>query len=112
MKLTREDFRPRTRPGFYTRKGGDVIRVEYVEPYRQGDKPLGVLDWWVGLDGTLTESPKIGPSPGTPHTWSECTLAAFTSHGWRPVKPHKLKPAWQEFFGVTQLEVTWSEHGG
>jgi hypothetical protein len=104
-KLTKADFRPRTRPGFYQR-GHDVIRIDFVE--HTGRPPqgrhLGVGDWWVTYVGTLTSvDDKSGPRLSVPAVSGE--MKVFELHStqkgrpsWRRMNPEKLSPAWKAWF--------------
>lgn len=99
-KITRADYRPRTRPGFYQR-GGDVLRIDFVEFSRPlPGKHLTPYDWYVSGVGTLTEVDKGGPSPGTQATSVEMKVYELTGgrDRWRRMNPAKLKPAWKAFF--------------
>jgi hypothetical protein len=97
-KVTRADFRPRTRPGFYQR-GKDILRIDFVEFTRpQPGRHLGVDDWYVMGVGTLTEADKYGPSSGAPAVSIEIKVHLFTGGGWRRIESEKLKPSWRAFF--------------
>jgi hypothetical protein len=114
MKLTRADFRPRTKAGsFYTRRGGDVVKIDALSHHRPDlNKPVRPSDWWIEYTGTFVLAPADGPVTGAGHACGEMKLHEFYAAGWRRVQPHKLKPAWQAFFGLTPLDVAWSQHGG
>jgi hypothetical protein len=96
-KLTKLDFRPRTRTGYYKR-GDDVIYVEAVDAFRNGDRPLGVADWYVSYLGTLTAVGKMGPSPSTQAASGEMPLYEFTSSGYKRVAPENLSDSWRNWF--------------
>ena len=103
-KITKYDFRPRTRPGFYTRKGGDVIRVDYVTFIRpQLGHHLNPTDWWCGYTGTLTAAdPRLGPSISVPATGGE--MQTFELGNWRRIAEDKLKPGWKAWFDAHPLQ--------
>jgi hypothetical protein len=97
-KLTRADFRPRTRPGFY-RRGRVIVRIDEVEFYSPvQDRPLLPSDWWLHGIGTLTETGKAGPSPRASMASTMWSLTNFTSSGYRKIQEADLSPAWRAFF--------------
>ena len=100
-KLTRADFRPRTRPGFYRQKGsGEFVRVDvvYPGPRRQPGAPYGVTDWYVGFITPLTASLKSGPSSTVPAVGGEMHVYELHQADYRRVKPEKVPAAWKAWF--------------
>ena len=101
-KLHRGDYRPRIKPGFYRRKGGDIIYVEGV--YTPGDvwsdiqdpDPLRPADWFITYVGTYTKADKDGPSARTQAASGE--MKVYELAGYRRIKESDLKPKWKAFF--------------
>ena len=103
-KTKRGDYRPRTRPGFYRRKGGDVIYVAAV--YTPGElwadiqdpEPLSPSDWYLSYVGTYTKADKDGPCEHTKAAGGEMKVYELAHAGWRRMKESDLKPKWRAFF--------------
>jgi hypothetical protein len=110
-KLHSGDYRPRTKPGFYRRTGGDIIYVEGI--YTPGDvwsdiqdpDPLSPTDWHVSYVGTLTKADKDGPSAGTQPAGGEMKVYELGAGGWRRMKESDLKPKWKAFFRKAGVKV-------
>lgn len=103
-KTKKGDYRPRTKPGFYRRKGGDVIYVAAV--YTPGElwadlrdpEPLSPSDWYLSYVGTLTKADKDGPCEHTRAASGEMKVYELGAGGWRRMKESDLKPKWRAFF--------------
>jgi hypothetical protein len=114
-KTKRGDYRPRAKPGFYRRKGGDIIYVESI--YTPGElwadiqdpDPLGVSDWYLSYVGTLTKADKDGPSAGTQAAGGEMKVYELVQAGWRRVKESDLKPKWKAFFEREGVQMQGGE---
>ena len=96
-KITKQDYRPRTRPGFYKR-GKDYLRVDAVEPIgprRHPGAPLGPSNWFVLYSGPLTSGT---PSPSTPLAPGEMPVYELGQARWRRVDRTKVPKAFLDWF--------------
>lgn len=100
--MTRDDFRPRTKPGYYRMKGGYYIRIDKVVVATNYGR-LTPKDWLiVGVCvPDARRCARRGPAPDSPSaTYCQPLLAYKKSRWWR-VPRHLVPKGWLKFFDAT-----------
>jgi len=100
--VTRDDFRPRTKPGYYRTNGGYFIRVDKLVIATNYGK-LTPKDWLVvGVHvPDASRCTRDGPAPGAPSATYCQPLPTYKKSRWYRIPRHRVPKGWLKFFDAT-----------
>lgn len=102
--MTRDDFRPRTKPGYYRTNGFVFVRVDKVFPATNYGK-LTPRDWAIrGVEPSCSASlldHRLGPHPDAQLVPFEMPLLTYKKRRWYRIPHHLVPKGWRKFFDTT-----------